>query len=515
MTDKISNNTRIAKNTIFLFLRMVFVLFVSLYTTRVVLNTLGIIDYGIYNVVAGFVSMFAFLNSSMNNTTQRFYNFVRGTDNKDEQCKIYNTALRIQIVLAIILFIILESLGLWYIYSKMVIPSGRLDAAVWVFHSSTLSLVFLVLQIPYSAAIISHEKMDYFAIVSIFDVLIKLIVVLILPHISYDQLIFYGICLLLISITNFLLYYIYCKRHFEEIKYQKHYGKEKFKEMLTFSGWNLFGSFAYTMQGQGLNVLINAFFGPIVNAARGVTFQIQSTINGFSENIATAFRPQLVESYAKTNFLRTQNLMFSMSKYCFTMLYFLTVPIIIELHYILNIWLKGAVPDFTITFTYLVLANMLVNSLNMPISQTVQATGKVKYYQIIRSILIISTLPISWIVLKLDASPVSVFIVTLIISIINQPLSMAILHHLFYYSYKLYLKRVILPCMILTLLLPILPVTFHLIMNENFSRLIVVLISTIIASVALTYFVILNNTEKEIITSLLKKKFFKKNKNNQ
>ena len=220
MTDKISNNTRIAKNTIFLFLRMVFVLFVSLYTTRVVLNTLGIIDYGIYNVVAGFVSMFAFLNSSMNNTTQRFYNFVRGTDNKDEQCKIYNTALRIQIVLAIILFIILESLGLWYIYSKMVIPSGRLDAAVWVFHSSTLSLVFLVLQIPYSAAIISHEKMDYFAIVSIFDVLIKLIVVLILPHISYDQLIFYGICLLLISITNFLLYYIYCKRHCEEIKYQ-------------------------------------------------------------------------------------------------------------------------------------------------------------------------------------------------------------------------------------------------------------------------------------------------------
>jgi len=508
MTEN-SSNKRIAKNTLFLYGRMIIVLLVSLYTTRIVLNTLGVTDYGVFNVVGGFVSMFAFLNSAMSNTTQRFYNFERNTSSIDGRRETYNTALQIQMILAVVIIILLETFGLWYINNKMVIPAERLVAAKYVFQFSTLSLVILVLQIPYSASIIAHEHMDYYALVSIIDVVLKLIIVLILPHISYDKLVFYGATSLLISIINYLLYYFHAKRNFEEIRFQRVFVARKFKEMLSFTSWNVFGSFAYMMQGQGLNVLMNAFFGPVVNAARGVAYQIQSAINGFSENTATAFRPQLVESYAKEDFERTRSLMFSMSKFCFVMLCTLSIPVVIELRFILNLWLKGTIPDYTIEFTFLVLANMLLGSLNMPISQTVQATGKVRNYQLIRSVLVTSTLPVAWVVLKMGFSPVSVFVVLVIISILNQPLSMAILHMNFYFSYKDYTKKVLLPCVLFLLISPLVPLLIKQFFDESFGRLCVVGISSVCFSLITAYYVILNKSEKvmvkDIFTNYLKK----------
>ena len=506
MSNNSSNNKKIAQNTLFLYIRMIFVLGVSLYTTRVILSVLGVEDFGIYNVVAGFVSMFAFLNSAMTNTIQRFYNYEKSSSEGTALTVVYNTALQIQGLLAIVLLILLETIGLWFVNNQMIIPDDRLVAANWVFQCSGLSLILLVLQIPYSAAIISHEKMDYYALVSIIDVFLKLAVVIVLPYVSYDKLAFYGITSVLVSLLNFLMYFYYAKRYFAEIRLNKIFAKSKFKEMLSFTGWNVFGSFAFMIQGQGLNVLINTFFGPAVNAARGVAFQIQGAINGFSENIATAFRPQLVSSYAEENYDRTRNLMFSMSKFCFVMVCVLSIPISIEIEYILDIWLKGVVPEYTIIFTILVLANMLINSLNMPISQTVQATGFVKNYQLIRSVIVTSTLPLAWLLLYIGSSPTSVFWATLALTIINQPVSMAILHRNFSYSYNQYFIKVILPCILFLLTSAILPLIVHFIMDDSFIRLCLVVVSSIFGSAVTLYLVILNTSEKEVIKRVINNK---------
>lgn len=505
MGDNTSSNKRIAKNTFFLYGRMIIVLLVSLYTTRVVLNVLGIVDYGVYNVVAGFVSMFAFLNNAMTNTTQRFYNFEKKTSTIECRQSTFITALQIQVFLSIVILILIETIGLWYINEKMVIPAERLTAANYVFQFSAISLIILVLQIPYSAAIISHEKMDYFAVVSIIDVLLKLVLVLFLPHVSYDKLVFYGMASMFISIINFFLYYIYCKKFFEEIRFKWTYNSSKFKEMLSFTGWNVFGSFAFMIQGQGLNVLMNAFFGPVVNAARAVSYQIQSALSGFSENIATAFRPQLVGSYAEENYDRTRALMFAMSKFCFVMLCALSVPIVVELHFILDIWLKGTIPEYTFIFTIFVLLNMLVGSLNMPISQTVQATGKVRDYQLIRSVLITMTLPIAWFVLKLGAAPTSVFAVMVVISLLNQPLSMAILHRHFTFSYKSYANKVLVPCALFLLCSPCPPLLIKHIMQESSLRFCSVVFVSIITSIIVTFFFVLDKRERIVAREMLVK----------
>lgn len=504
MIDNSSNNKRIAKNTTFLYIRMIFVLCVSLYTTRVVLNVLGVDDYGIYNVVAGFVSMFAFLNSAMTNTTQRFYNFEKSSSEGSALTVVYNTALQIQAILAIVILFLLETIGLWFVNNRMIIPVNRLAAANWVFQCSGISLILLIMQIPYSAAIISHEKMDYYALVSIIDVLLKLAVVIILPYISFDKLAFYGVSSVLVSSINFFLYFYYAKRNFEEIRLNIFFAKYKFKEMLSFTGWNVFGSFAYMIQGQGLNVLINTYFGPAINAARGVAFQIQGAINGFSVNIATAFQPQLVSSYAEENFNRTRNLMFSMSKFCFVMVSVLSIPVSIEIEYILNIWLKGVVPEYTTVFTILVLVNMLINSLNMPISQTVQATGVVKNYQFIRSVIVTATLPLAWIALKAGTSPVSVFVITILITVLNQPVSMIILRKNFVYSYHDYIKIVIVPCSIFLILNTAIPFLIHTLMDASFLRFCIVGIVSCSMSLLLIYMIVLSKAERSIVYNFIK-----------
>ena len=500
-----TSNKRIAKNTLFLYIRMVFVLLVSLYSTRAILNALGVVDYGIYNVVAGFVVMFAFLNSSMINTVQRFFNFPRGEENKDNLNKIYITSVQIQIALSFITVILLEVLGIWYINSKMIIPQERLTAALSVFQLSVCSLFMLIIQIPYSAAIVAHENMGYYAIVSMTDAILKLLIAITLPFVTYDKLIIYGIMMFLISVVNFLFYYIYAKRNFEEIHYRHTFFKDQFKCMLTFSGWNVFGSFAYTMQGQGLNMLMNAFFGPVVNAARGVAYQVQSALSGFTENIAVAFKPQLVESYANQELTRVKNLMYSMSKLGFLMVFLLALPISLEINYILNLWLDGTVPEDTEIFTILILLNMALGSLNIPISQTVQAVGSIMWYQIIRSGIVMSVLPISWIALRNGAPAYIVFVILVLINFINQPISLYLLRKIFPYSYREYIKTVILPCLLFSILTPLLPICTHLIMDESFIRVLSVGFISLISSAVVSYIFVLSESEKIVVKAIFNK----------
>lgn len=500
------NNKRIAKNTLFLYIRMILVLLVSLITTRIVLKALGIVDYGIYNVVAGFVSMFAFLNTSMSNGIQRFYNFQLGANDEASVRDVYNTALQIQGLLAIVILILLETIGVWYMHTQMVIPAERFDTAMWVFQFSVTSMLLVVMQIPYSAAIMAYERMDYYAYVSIFDVVAKLVIAYMLMTTSSDRLLLYGFLNLLVSVVSFFLYVIYSKKHFKYLKLKIKYYKEYFKPMLSFSGWNIFGSFAYMIKGQGLNMLLNAFFGPVVNAARGVSNMIMSAIHGFQSNIVIAFRPQLVKSYSAGEYSRVKNLFYSLSKVSYLMLAMLSIPIIMELDYILSLWLDDVIPDYTKSFTILVIVNMVISSLNTPVSQVVHATGKMRKYQIATSTVVCGILPISWIFLKMGYNPNSVYVISLIMTIVNQFVCNIYLKRIFPYSLSEYFKKVLMPCGIFTLLAPTLPYIATLLLPSTFARLLLVGFLSIFSSCIIAYVVVLEKSEKVLILKFIKRK---------
>lgn len=435
MAEVVSNNKRIAKNTIFLYVRMLFVLFVSLYTSRVVLSTLGVDNYGIYNVVAGFVSMFGFLNVTLSSSMQRFYNFESSVEGKNGYLKVYSTGLIIHLIVAVLLVILLETFGLWYLNNIMVVPEERLTAANFVYQASILSMVFVVLQIPYSGAIMADERMDFYAIVSIIDVLLKLIAVIALPKLPYDKLITYGCLMLAITIFDTGLYFIYAKRKVLDIKVRISLEKSLFKSILFFSGWNLLGTFAFLLKGQGVNILLNAFFGTIINAARGIAYQVNSAISGFSANLSTAFRPQIVSSYALNDFPRTRKLFFFESKVCFALLLTLMIPVIIEMKYLLHLWLGDIVPECTEIFSILVLVDSLICSLNTPCTQVAFAVGNIKDYQIFSSVVNVCLLPVCWIFLKLDYDSVSVFVVTILFSVINQIVCLIRVNKIFRFEY--------------------------------------------------------------------------------
>lgn len=500
-----TNNTKIARNTLFLYLRMSLVLVVSLFTTRVLLHALGVEDYGINNVVCGFVSMFAFLNTSMSNGVQRFYNFSLGRKNEYTVTEVYNISVLIQVLLALFLLIILETAGTWYIYNVMNIPSHRFHAAIWIFQFSILSLTLLVLQIPYSAAIMAYEKMDYYAYLSIFDVVAKLVVAFSVKYANSDKLILYGVLNLLVAVISFSLYYIYARKHFDELRLDFKFRKDLFRLILSFSGWNIFGSFAYMIKGQGLNLILNFFWGTIVNAARGVSNMVMSAIQGFQANIVIAFRPQLVQSYAEGNMGRVCRLFYSLSKISFILLSLLSIPIIIEIKYILRIWLGDNIPGYTVPFTILALLNMVVSSLNTPVSQVVHATGKMKSYQIGTSIVICSILPIAWVSLKFGSNPTMVYWISLIVTIVNQAICNLLLKRVFDYSIKDYVVKVILPCFYFSVLVPIIPFIISRFLPSSFYRLIITCVLSGILSFIVAYFIILDKVEKEMVIGFIRK----------
>lgn len=500
------NNKRIAKNTLFLYIRMAIVMAINLYVTRVVLDVLGVSDYGVYNVVCGFVSMFGFLNTSMAQGIQRFYNYELGKNGEGADVKVYNTALIIQLALAVGIVILTETIGLWYVNTKMVISPERIVAANWIFQFSVLSLVFVIMQIPYSAAILAYERMDYYAVVSIIDAVMKLAIVIILPHLPGDSLIFYGLLMMAISIIDFILYSVYCRKKFHHLKFKKVFDSSLFKSMMSFSGWNLFGTFAYVVvKGQGVNVLINTFFGTVVNAANGIATQISSAIQTFAANIVLAFKPQLTQSYAMGDYSRAINLMFSMSKIAYTLMCVIAIPIMVEMDYVLTLWLSSNIPTYTHSFANLTIIATMIGILNTPITQMIHASGQMKKYQIATSIVICSILPISWLFLKLGYGATSVFVITIIIMVINQVVSLQVLHSIFKLSVTKYIKEVVIPCIIITII-PLFVVlsTSNAIGSSSIWTFIVVTIVNLLA-VGISFYLTLNSAEKQIIQSYIVK----------
>lgn len=483
---------------------MILVLFVSLFTTRVILQALGVVDYGIYNVVSGFVSMFAFLNTSMANSIQRFYNFSKGEKNDKGITDEFNTALQIQFLLALILFIILETVGLWYINNKMVIPADRYTSALWIFQFSIMSLVLVVMQSPFSAAIMANERMDFYAYISILEVLAKLGVAYAIMLCTSDKLIVYGALQLTVVVFTFLSYSIYSKIHFKDLHLKRMFNKSIFASMLSFFGWSTYGISAFMMKGQGLNMLLNAFFGPIVNAARGISYMIMTSLQSFQMNIVVAFQPQIVQSYAKRDYLRVQNLFFTLSKVSFLMVSILSIPIILELDYLLHLWLGEIVPEYTIPFTILVILDLIVSSLHTPISVVVSATGRISRFHIVTGTIIYMIVPVSYFFLRLGFNPNTVYVVSLAVTIVNLFICLFVLHGLFTFSLKKYAQTVMIPCLLFIVLSSII-CSATMMLPSSFLRLVATGLYSIGVSCTLAYIIVLNNEEKIFARNYLNK----------
>ena len=320
------DNKRIAKNTLYLYIRLVFVLLISLYTSRVVLHALGVVDYGVYNVVAGFVSMLSLLSTSLTNAVQRFYNYEIGKNGREASQKVYISSLYIQIIIAVVILVLAETIGIWYIENKMVYPLERSDAVYVVYQAAVVALLLTVMQIPYTAAIIANERINYYAIIGVLDVVLKLVISLLIAYSSSDRLVIYGILMAAVSVADFIFYFIYAKHQFRELKYKRVFYKDVFTKMLSFSGWHALNGFSQTIKNQGVNMIMNFFLGPAVNAARGISYQIKSALLGFVMNITTAAQPQMIESYSKGDIGRSERLFFSVSKiiYLFNVLLMVT-----------------------------------------------------------------------------------------------------------------------------------------------------------------------------------------------
>lgn len=442
MQEISSNNKRIAKNTLLLYFRMLATMAVSLYTSRVVLNILGVEDFGIYNVVGGIVAMFGFINGSMTSATQRYLTFELGQNNRTQLTKVFSTSLSIHAIISFLIIVLAETVGLWFLWNKMQIPADRMNAAFWVFQCSVAASVIMIMSVPYNAAIIAHERMSAFAYISIIEVSLKLLIVCFLRYFHTDKLILYAALIVIVQLVIRLCYSWYCNRHFKETKYRWIWDKTLFCEMTGFAGWNLFGNLAAITFTQGLNLLLNMFFGPVVNAARGIAVQAQTAIGQFSSNFQTALNPQITKSYATGDMEYMHGLIFRSAKFSFFLLLLLSLPVLIETKALLTLWLK-IVPDHTVVFLRIMLCTTWVYAVSNPLITAASATGKIKLYQSVVGGLLLLILPISYLCLRLGLPAYSVFIVHLVIEITAQFARLLMLKRMIKLSLREYFSKVV------------------------------------------------------------------------
>lgn len=407
-----TNNKLIVKNTVVLYLRMLFTLGVNLFTTRELLRILGVDDFGLYNVVGGVVLMFSFLNSAMVASSQRFISFALGKGDEHKQRQIFSTSIIIHISIALIIFLFAETFGSWFLNNKMTIPEGRYDAANWVFQAAILSFVCQILSVPFSASVVAHERMTFFAFISILDSVMKLVIVYILIIFDVDKLKLYSVMMLSISMLNLALYIIYTRHCFDECRFTHDIDRCLCKEMLSFAGWSFVGNFGFASKDYGVNIILNMFCGPAVNAARGIAYQVMNAVNGFVVNFQTAMNPQITKRYAAGEINSMISLVKNGSRYSFYLLSVIMIPLMIRAEYVLDLWLDE-VPDLTLQFMRLTLVMSVVNSMHGTLVTAMQATGKIKLFQITIAFIMFLDLPISYVLLRSDLPPYSVMYVAI------------------------------------------------------------------------------------------------------
>lgn len=500
MADNLSNNKRIAQNTIILYFRMIVVMLITLYTTRALLVALGVDGYGIYNVVCGFVSMFAFLNTSMANGVQRFYNYEIGKNGNTNISKIFSHSMCILLLLSFIIILIVESFGLWYLFNKMNIPEGKLTAAFWIFQFSMIQLVITMISVPYSALVMSYEKMNYYAYIGIVDAVLKLLFVLLLPFIDYNSLILYGFLMLVITVVDFLLYWMYCRNKFSFVKFSAKFDKTLFYSILSFSGWNIFGTVAGIANNQGLNLIYNYYWNTVVNAANGVAGQISAAVNSMMLSFVTAIRPQMIKSYALGDMEQLKRMYYSASKMTFFLISVFALPLFGEISTILDFWLgKGHYPTITGVFCQLTIILLLCTSFSVPSSIIVHATGNMKKFQIIVSLVSSSVLPFALIAASLNCEASFVIVISIVVAFLTQYTRVLLINRLIGFSIREYLFMVVVPSVLTALTIIAFLFLIKYIMPQNIIWSILKIFIGLIISCFFIYKMGLNESEKNLL----------------
>lgn len=507
--NKIDGN-RIARNTILLYFRMLFQLGIALYTSRAVLNALGVIDFGIYNVVGGIIVIFSFLNNAMASSTQRFLVYHLGTSDNQKLKQIFSSAVIIHLVMAIVVVGLAEIMGVWFLQEKMIIPIGRLEVAKWVFHLSVISSAITILSVPYNASIIANERMGAFAAISIIETLLKLCVAIFISFCNGDRLLWYAGLLLGVSVIVRIIYGVYCSKSFPEAKliFPRN-NKLLYKEMTSFAGWSLIGNLSVVGYTQGLNLLLNIFFGPAINAARGIAVQVQNAVYGFVRSFQTAINPQITKSYAIDDLESMHLLIYRSSKLSFYLTLMLSLPIIIETPYILSLWLN-VVPDYTVAFCRLTFISCMIEAISNPFMIGASATGKIKKYHLIIGSILLLVVPISYFFLKLGFDPVVVYVIDILIQFIAQIVRLFLCRYLFSLNILFYIKNVfsrIVGVAMLSILFSLL--IDSLFVETNFINAIIIGFCSFISVSVVSYMIGLTGYERAFLNNKISKIFHK------
>ena len=487
---------------------MILIMLVSLYTSRVILAQLGIRDYGVYNVVGGVVSMFSFLNSSMASATQRFLTYSLGKGDFNRLRKTFATSMNIHILIALLIVLLSETIGLWFVNAKLVIPHDRMFAANVVYQFSILSFCVNIIQVPYDAVLIAHEKMSVYAYISILETVLKLVIVYMLSISPFDKLITYSILFFAVTLLIRFTYQIFCKRHYAESKFLLFWDKDLYKQMFSFAGWNLFGSLAWLCRNQGLSIILNLFFGPVVNAARGVADQVSGAVMNFISNFQTALNPQITKEYAVGQIEEMEKLTYLGIKFSYIIFFILAFPLMLNIQFVLGIWLVK-VPDWTPIFVVLTLVDSLVgNMFGVPLMTSLSATGNIRNYQIVVSSIILCILPVGYLVLRLGAGPTSVFYICIIFNFISGFARFLFCRKQIGYSLNKLITKVILPVLSMTAVA--LPFPIYLRMkvftDENWINFIVLCFSAVLMVGITGWFIGMQSHERKVVVDMVKQK---------
>ena len=510
MPSTSDNNKRIAKNTLMLYFRMILLMLISLYTSRVNLNALGVEDYGIYNVVGGVVAMFSLISGRLSSAISRFITFELGRGDHQRLKDIFSASVTIQLVLSLLIIVLLETIGLWFLNTHLVIPAERLKAANWVFQFSVLTFVINLISVPYNACIIAHEKMSAFAYISILEAAGKLAVALLIVHSPIDRLIFFAAMLCGIAVLLRLVYGWYCTHHFSECHYHPRWDGQLLRQMFSFAGWNFIAGSAGLINNTGVNVMMNLFFGVTVNAARGVATQVNAHVYQFVTNFTMALNPQITKSYAQGDFTYMHSLVCRGAKFSYFLILIFLIPICLEAHQILHLWL-GIVPDYAVPFVQLTLMCTAINVLSSTIITSIHATGNIRRFMIIVGAVEITNFPLVYIAFRLGASPLVAYYIYIVIYFILMFLRFYLTKDLIHMKASLFIKGVYLKALIVTLLAAILPVALRLAMTEEtLLRFLLVCLVSFASSFAIIYYVGLEAEERGMIMRMIRKKILHK-----
>ncbi len=484
---------------------------ISLYTSRVVLNTLGVEDYGINNVVSGFIGMLGFLSGSLGAASSRFITYDLGIGDMPTMKRTFGNIVTIHLLLAVIILILGETIGLWFVLNKLQIPENRMTAALWVYQFSIFSFMLSIVSVPYNATIIAHERMKAFAYITIVDAVLKLLIVYLLVVIPYDKLIIYAILFFCIQVFDRVVYGVYCYRHFEETKTKLAFNKKLFKEIFSFAVWTMNGNLAVIGYTQGINVLLNMFFGPVVNAARGVAVQVQGVVTGFCNNFQMALNPQLTKSYAQNDLEHMQQLLKVSSKFSFFLLFIISLPLILEAPLVLKWWL-GIVPEHTVNFLRLILCSSMLIALSNPLVVSVHATGKIKKFQVIEGTMLLCIVPIAYVLLKFfDIRPEYVFCVHIAVEILTQYVRVRIVLPMISMKCIDYFKEVIVPIIKVIVITPILPLIAYNYIGQSVITFFIICFISVICVLGGVYYLGCLKSEREFAINKIRQIVFRKN----